>query len=161
VVLSDRESDSHWQRRDYRGFPPNIDWDNVDWDSMPSIQEMPVISAIAVAQREGAEVVVRGYAWSGGGRKVIRVDLTTDEGAHWTQAKLRPKPAAPHGRDYAWTLWEGRVKVEEGRENVTVAARATDDSYNTQPERVENLWNMRGVLNNAWSRKSVDLRGKD
>jgi len=68
---------------------------------------------------------------------------------------------APHGRDYAWTLWEGRVKLPNGSESVTVASRATDDSYNTQPEHVEHLWNMRGVLNNSWSRKTVDLRGKD
>ncbi len=157
IVLSDHESNSHWQRRDYRGFPPNVDWDNVDWDSMPSIQELPVISAISVARQEGDSLVVHGYAWSGGGRKVIRVDLTTDEGAAWTQAQLRPKPKAPHGRDYAWTLWEAKIPVPPGRAEVTVASRATDDSYNTQPEKVENLWNMRGVLNNAWARKTVPL----
>ena len=77
------------------------------------------------------------------------------------QAKLQPKPAAPHGRDYAWTLWEGRVPLPADAASVTVAARATDDAYNTQPERVENLWNMRGVLNNAWSRKTVNLARKD
>lgn len=89
VVLSERESDSHWQRRDYRGFPPNVDWDNVDWDSMPSIQELPVVSAIATARAEDGQLLVRGYAWSGGGRRVIRVDLTTDEGASWTQVATR------------------------------------------------------------------------
>lgn len=58
---------------------------------MPSIQEMPVVSAIATARVQGDHVQVQGYAWSGGGRKVIRVDLTTDNGATWTQAVLEPK----------------------------------------------------------------------
>lgn len=49
IELSSEESSSHWQQKDYRGFPPNIDWDNVDWNSMPSIQELPVISSIATA----------------------------------------------------------------------------------------------------------------
>lgn len=50
IVLHPEESPSHWQQRDYRGFPPNIDWDNVQWESMPSIQELPVVSAISRAE---------------------------------------------------------------------------------------------------------------
>ncbi len=50
IALKPNESLSHWQQRDYRGFPSNIDWDNVDWDSMPSIQELPVISAISTSR---------------------------------------------------------------------------------------------------------------
>jgi sulfite oxidase len=105
-----------------QGFPSNIDWDNVDWDSMPSIQELPVISAISTSQFDASssEVVLRGYAWSGGGRRVIRVDLTTDEGSTWSQAKLLPRPKAPYGRDYAWTLWEARVPVKPGTQSLTV-----------------------------------------
>ena len=97
---------------------------------------------------------------------MIRVDLSLDDGAHWMQAVLQPKPETPHGRDYSWTLWEARIPVPEPMRQksdtedsiVEVVARATDDAYNVQPEKVEHLWNMRGVLNNAWSRKEVDLR---
>ena len=52
MELSAEESSSHWQKKDYRGFPSNIDWDNVEWESMPSIQEMPVVSAITQATVE-------------------------------------------------------------------------------------------------------------
>ncbi len=92
---------------------------------------------------------------------MIRVDLTTDEGVNWSQAELKAKPPAPHGRDYSWTLWEARVPVPPTaakNSQVVVAARATDDSYNSQPERVGPIWNMRGVLNNAWSRVSVKMQ---
>ena len=33
---------------------------------------------------------VRGYAYSGGGQSVIRVDVSTDDGATWTTANLEP-----------------------------------------------------------------------
>jgi len=126
---------------------------------MPSIQELPVISAIATAQvaPNHKEIEVTGYAWSGGGRKVIRVDLTTDDGKTWTQAKLQPRPESPHGRDYAWTLWRAVLVVPDGSSSVQLASRATDDMYNTQPERVEPIWNLRGVLNNSWHRKTVSV----
>lgn len=149
IALKPNESLSHWQQRDYRGFPSNIDWDNVDWDSMPSIQELPVISAISTSRfdAEKEELVLQGYAWSGGGRRVVRVDLTTDEGNSWSQAKLLPKPKvcvcvcafifssffkilfclfflqSPHGRDYSWTLWEARVPVKGDRRSVVVCCK--------------------------------------
>jgi len=38
IVASSEESDSFWQKKDYKFFSPNVDWDNVDWDSAPAIQ---------------------------------------------------------------------------------------------------------------------------
>ncbi|KAB0801630.1 hypothetical protein PPYR_03816 [Photinus pyralis] len=46
IVVSQNESDSHWQQNDYKGFSPSIDWDNVDFSTAPAIQELPVTSAI-------------------------------------------------------------------------------------------------------------------
>lgn len=54
LLVQPNESQSHWQQRDYRGFASNIDWDNVQWESMPSIQELPVVSAIATARLDPA-----------------------------------------------------------------------------------------------------------
>ncbi len=48
---------------------------------------------------------VRGYAWSGGGRDVVRVDVSSDGGKTWTSAQLKKLPQRP-GRAWAWTLWE-------------------------------------------------------
>ena len=33
---------------------------------------------------------VAGYAYSGGGQPIIRVDVSADDGATWTTAELRP-----------------------------------------------------------------------
>ncbi|XP_062366913.1 sulfite oxidase, mitochondrial isoform X4 [Cinclus cinclus] len=86
VVVSPSESPSHWQQNDYKGFCPSVDWDSVDFRSAPAIQELPVQSAIT-EPRPGAavpagELTVKGYAWSGGGREVVRVDVSLDGG--WT-----------------------------------------------------------------------------
>lgn len=44
--MSEEESESHWQRGDYKGFSPSVDWHNVDFTTSPAIQELPVISAV-------------------------------------------------------------------------------------------------------------------
>ncbi|KAM4880863.1 sulfite oxidase, mitochondrial isoform 2-T2 [Sylvia borin] len=82
VEVSPSESPSHWQQKDYKGFCPSVDWDSVDFGKAPAIQELPVQSAIT-EPRPGAavpagELTVKGYAWSGGGREVIRVDVSLD-----------------------------------------------------------------------------------
>lgn len=86
VVIADEESRCHWQRNDYKGFSPSTDWDTVDFTSMPSIQDLPVQSAIcepangAVLEAGTDEFTVKGYAWSGGGRGIVRVDVSPDGG---------------------------------------------------------------------------------
>ena len=35
---------------------------------------------------EKSQVLVSGYAWAGGGRRIVRVDLTGDGGQTWTEA---------------------------------------------------------------------------
>jgi sulfite oxidase len=40
---------------------------------------------------------------------------------------------------------------------VELWVKAVDSSYNTQPERFENVWNLRGVLNTAYHRVRVNI----
>lgn len=112
IVLSEEESGSHWQRKDYKSFSPNIDWHNVDFDSAPSIQELPIQSAICepkegqtIKVNDRQTIEVNGYAWSGGGRKVIRVDVSSDGGQSWVTAQLEQEDS-PLNRTYSWTLWK-------------------------------------------------------
>jgi sulfite oxidase len=111
VQFSTEESRSHWQRNDYKGFNSSIDWHNVNFEKAESIQEMPITSAIctpspndAVEADEDGMITLKGYAWSGGGRGVIRVDVSLDGGATWHEAELR-KPNQPRNRTWAWTQW--------------------------------------------------------
>lgn len=82
ITISTAESDSHWQQNDYKGFSPSTDWHDVDFSASPPIQNMPVTSAICnpaqnqnVSINENGCITVQGYAWSGGGSQIIRVNI--------------------------------------------------------------------------------------
>lgn len=165
VIPSRRESQVLWQQRDYKSFNPGVGPDDVDWSSAPAIQDTPVQSAItdppsgAIVEDGEEDLTVRGYAWSGGGNGIVRVDVTLDGGATWTSADLqqhdRPQK---RGSAWAWTLWEASLPLKDADRSkpLEVAVRAIDGSYNTQPEDCAPIWNVRGVLNNSWHR--VQLR---
>ncbi|XP_003740501.1 sulfite oxidase [Galendromus occidentalis] len=165
IVLSEIESDSHWQQNDYKGFCPSVDWDTVDFKKAPAIEELPVVSSIC-DPADGSEVPIvdgkvflRGYAWSGGGRKIVRVDVSADGGKTWCEAELvEQEKNTHHFRTWSWTIWQARVPVKPGQKEVELVSKAVDASYNSQPDTVEPLWNLRGVLNNSWSRVKVTLK---
>ncbi|XP_015524470.1 sulfite oxidase, mitochondrial isoform X1 [Neodiprion lecontei] len=164
IIISKHESQSQWQQGDYKGFSPSTDWDTVDFSKSPAIQELPVISAICTPQ-SGDQVVVQngkikvaGYAWSGGGQKIVRVDVTIDGGDTWHTAEFFGQDLSKPGRHWSWTLWQVEIPVKEGDKNVEIWAKAVDSMYNVQPESFKNIWNLRGVLNNAYHRVKIDLK---
>ena len=120
IILSDVESDSLWQQRDYKAFSPSVDANNVNWSSAPAIQDYPVQSAICypeqnstVMVKDGDEcITIKGYAFSGGGRKITRVDVSIDGGTNWHPSELQHDPnksgEATNNlyNTWSWTLWE-------------------------------------------------------
>jgi len=166
IVASSEESSSHWQRKDYKAFSPSADWDHLNWDSIPSIQELPVQSLICSPQpgtvvgTDEDSIFLKGYAWSGGGRGVCRVEVTLDDGESWISANLQhtadEEDEQPrYNRNWAWTLWSAHLPIPpQLRGNFTVSVRAVDTSYNAQPECCKSLWNVRGVVNNSWHKVS-------
>lgn len=173
IVVSAEESSSHWQQKDYKGFSPGIDWDTVDYKSAPAIQELPVQSAIttpaegSVIDRSEELLTVKGYAWSGGGREVIRVDVSLDGGKTWKVAKLKSKDkegdqtSPPLGRAWPWKLWEITVPLPPEAQELELICKAVDNSYNTQPDTFGPIWNVRGLLSNAWHRVKVKISEDD
>jgi sulfite oxidase len=184
IRVSPEEALSTWQRGvAYRGFGPHVrafDASTIDEEGAPAVQELPVQSAITnlsegdvVDADEGDSIEVKGYAWSGGGRRIIRVDVSADGGATWRPAKLREGADQPPGRAWAWTLWEAEVVPDakpcadglpeerpEGERRVQLCVKAVDESYNTQPETPAPIWNLRGIMNNSWDRVNVVVRGE-
>jgi sulfane dehydrogenase subunit SoxC len=74
-------------------------------------------------------VEITGLAWSGGG-KISKVDVSTDGGKSWKEAKLQapvlPKAHTRFNFDWAW----------DGQEAVLVS-RCTDEKGEVQPTRAE------------------------
>ncbi|KAL7078515.1 hypothetical protein ACQ4LE_002132 [Meloidogyne hapla] len=167
IKTSIEESTSHWQRKDYKAMPSSINiGDPLPFDSVPSIQEYPVQSAICVPTpntkiSKGTEnIVVEGYAWSGGGRGIIRVEVSADGGKSWKCAELKQSEDQDFEHMWAWTLWSLKIPIpEEAKENghFELICKATDRAYNTQPEDASGIWNVRGLLHNAWHRVPLIL----
>lgn len=134
----------------YKGFGPSLkSIEGIDVERIPSLQEQPVQSAV-MAPRAGATLtpgvnLVQGYAYSGGGRGIVRVDVSCDGGETWQTANLRAGSEQPLDRAWAWTFWDCAVDIPETAVNSTVQiiCKATDASYNVQPETVKGIWNLR------------------
>ena len=156
ISISCEESQSQYQQRDYKCFGPNVrqaDADANAWQEAQAIQETPVQSAItSVIGANGDEKTkAQGFAFSGGGRSIVRVDVSTDGGKTWKQADLH-QDEAKGSRRWAWTLWSiewPKDDIKLGQETEFVV-KAVDDAYNTQPQSFDSTWNFRGLLANAW-----------
>jgi sulfite oxidase len=116
VVASGQESASLWQQKDYKLFPPTMDWGNVDFGAMPAMQEMPVASAICepaegeAVPRDREGMVRSGRLSAGlgawlmavrGGLLWVRVRLRKGCSAGLTSVAAYASPAA--------ALWCGSV----------------------------------------------------
>jgi len=164
VATSDEEAGGYWQRgAAYKGFAPGItSFEGMDVSKIQSVQEQPVTSAIVEPQsgekiEAGETVTVKGFAWSGGGRGIVRVDVSAD-GKTWKTATLTAGKEQGVRRAWAWTFWEVEIETPatlKPGETVTLMCKATDAAYNNQPERAEPIWNIRGLNNNSWHRVEV------
>ena len=185
IQLSSEESHGPWQRgMSYKGFSPATrSLEGIDVEKIPSLQEQPVQSAITFpgpnkctlkrdpdnASSMKVEVVphsfeagsiqtLRGYAYSGGGRGIVRVDVSIDGGKHWQTATLTEGNQQPVNRAWAWTFWECDVDIPDSSENpLELICKATDASYNVQPDGLAGIWNLRGINNNSWHRVKVNV----
>jgi len=161
IVASDVESFSFWQRNDYKGFSPSTTFETADYNKAVSIQELPVVSAITSPSDEEEleaddSIEVKGYAWSGGGRDIIRVEVSSDGGISWKEAKLMKNPEADDSsKNWAWTLWKAEMPVEGS--DIQLMCRAIDSSFNCQPENASSIWNLRGFMMNSWHRINVKM----
>ena len=112
------------------------------------------------ALEAGSVETIKGYAYSGGGRGIVRVDVSADGGKTWTTAALGRGSEQPLDRAWAWTFWEADIEVPAAAVSggIEIVCKAVDASYNVQPDSVEGIWNLRGINNNAWHRVKVDVR---
>jgi sulfite oxidase len=136
---------------------------------LPPVDHVPVTSAIT-APEPGSEAVpgdvldVAGYAYSGAGHAVIRVDVSMDGGRTWGQAEIaRAAPAQQgvrSGRAWAWVQWRYSSVVPMACScpgQLEIVCKAVDDQYNQQPHDGSAIWNVRGILNTSWGRCGVHI----
>jgi DMSO/TMAO reductase YedYZ molybdopterin-dependent catalytic subunit len=121
-------------------------------------EDMEVIEGMAVksffarpadqAKLQMGAVTLRGVAWAGEHR-VVRVEVSTDAGAKWQDAKLSSQDFP-----FAWRLWILNWTPARPGYHLLMS-RATDSSGRVQP--VEALWNPSGYLWNSLDRIAVTV----
>jgi hypothetical protein len=153
ITVQEQEADGYYMQTAYRHpIQPVEPGASVPHEQMHPIEAM-VVKSLIVSPSEGTSlpsgpVLVEGVAWTGEGR-VTLVEVSTDGGASWHQARLR-------GEDlpYAWRRWDYRWEPKHGGA-ATLLSRATDSLGHVQPDRAP--WNPGGFLWNGWDRVSVTI----
>lgn len=146
---------NHYQSNDYKLYPKDAEPGESHPSEGEALGDLCVNSAIC-RPAEGQTVAsgrisVAGYAITGGGREIERVEVSADGGKTWTQATLKEGGEEPR----AWRLWEAEPKPAEAQEWIRLAVRARDTSGEIQPDSVERTWNPKGYVNNAYHRVNV------
>ncbi|KAL3653829.1 hypothetical protein CASFOL_003510 [Castilleja foliolosa] len=164
INIIEEECQGFFMQKDYKMFPPSVNWDNIDWSTRRPQMDFPVQCAICslddVNMLKPGKVTIKGYAASGGGRGIERVDISIDGGKTWLEASKSQKYGVPYISDdessdkWAWVLFEAQADISQ---NTDIVAKAVDIAGNVQPENVEVIWNLRGILNTSWHRVQVRI----
>ena len=169
IKTSQEESTSDFQKRAYRMTPSSATWENFDFEGPDShaIYYSPVQSAIctltdgSTLDADNKSITVRGYAYSGAGNDILRVDVSVDRGKTWQSAELLPDlKQKPHMR-WAWSRWETALLIPDeivSGGKIEICCKAMDSNSNVQPETVAGIWNLRAYLNNSWHKVHVNVK---
>jgi sulfite oxidase len=150
VTIQEKPSKNYFQAHAYQLFPAHVDAQTADWDAGLQLSHLSVNCVITSPQegdsvKEDEPVLVKGFAISGGGKKIARVDVSSDNGETWTTAAI-----TQNNEPWAWAFWEVNLKLGKGEHEII--ARAFDAAANTQPAEARHVWNFKGYMNNAWHR---------
>jgi DMSO/TMAO reductase YedYZ molybdopterin-dependent catalytic subunit len=142
LAFTAQESDAAIQKTGYRMSPPGKKHD----PSEPSVWEMGVKSWINgpgpdAGPVKAGWVQIHGVAM-GGMQAVKRVEVSTDGGQTWREARL----VGPDLGRFAWRQFVLPVKLEPG--TYQLACRAQDTKFNWQEEVTPD--NSGGYLNSGW-----------
>jgi sulfite oxidase len=188
IKLSSKEVNSSWQSGlSYKALPNfikdknEIDKNQIDINSYYPINENPIQSAIcSVKEIKDNKLIIKGFAYSGGGRGILRVDVSIDKGKSWSIAKLKEGSEQNPIKSWAWTFWEleiekpdssnylingiygifNKIQLFEEKTIINIMCKATDIGYNIQPKTIDDTWNIRGLNNNSWHNYIYNLINK-
>ena len=121
-----------------------------------ALGEVNLNTAILLPEEEAritaGAVELRGYAFTGAGRGISRVEVSMDRGSTWVRAELLDDQGP-----WAWRLWRAELELASGEHELL--ARAWDGAAATHPEHPETVWNPKGYANTSWARVHVHVDG--
>lgn len=122
-------------------------------------------------EANGEVYKVRGYAYTGGGRRVGRVEVTLDKGRSWRLAdvnypedlyRLAAEGDTLYGgrvdlssreSSFCWCFWSLDIPLADLAAAADIMVRAMDDAMHVQPRDM--YWSVLGMMNNPWFRVVV------
>lgn len=150
----DREFDGFWVATAYR-YPvkrvaPGVAVDPKDMAPLTGL----VVKSLLTRPLDGSTVAlgkieITGFAWAGE-TDIARVDVSTDHGASWQQARLVGEKAK-----YAWRRFEYTFEASRP-ESYVILSRATDVNGRAQP--MVPPWNPSGYLWNAPDSVRIEVK---
>ncbi|XP_057490585.1 nitrate reductase [NADH] 2-like [Actinidia eriantha] len=171
IIVTTQESDNYYHFKDNRVLPSHVDAELANaeaWWYKPEyiINELNINSVITTPCHEEILPInswttqmpytLRGYSYSGGGKKVTRVEVTMDGGEIWHVCELdHPEKASKYGKYWCWCFWSLEVEILDLLGAKEIAVRAWDQTLNTQPEKL--IWNVMGMMNNCWFRVKTNV----
>mmetsp|Transcript_14143 Transcript_14143/g.27102 ORF Transcript_14143/g.27102 Transcript_14143/m.27102 type:complete len:656 (-) Transcript_14143:81-2048(-) len=178
--LANTPSSKSYQCKSYLGFAPDItfekdlaEWPPARLDQGPIIHEQPVTSFVCnppqnsiIGAKNASDITLKGVAWSGGGRKIERVDVSLDGGKTFTAAELFKPIDQRYNHHWAWTQFymtlalpeAVKEKLKRGEKvEMDVTSKALDSAFNVQPSVMAPYWNPRGIAINHWYHVKVTL----
>jgi hypothetical protein len=169
IEVAPAESSNFYHFMDNRMLPVGVTPESATaegWWYKPDyiINELNINSAMATpahdevlhvtADAMSESYTVTGYAYCGGGKKVIRAEISLDGGVTWEGGVVsHPETPTKYGRYWCHALWSCDVSVSRLAVATEVCCRAWDAHMNTQPNHL--TWNVMGMLNNSIFRVKI------
>jgi len=169
INVIEHETKNHYHYHDNRILPPHVTAEESltgGWWYKPEyiFNELNINSAITAPDHNecislkdmGKTYPMGGYAYTGGGRRITRVEVTTDGGVHWHVAKINQieKPT-DHGMYWCWVWWTFDLPIADLVGAKELWCRAWDESNMCQPNSP--TWNLMGMGNNQVFRNKIHL----
>ncbi|KAL4925704.1 nitrate reductase [Aspergillus undulatus] len=100
--------------------------------------------------RKGRMYRIAGFAYSGSGHVVRRVEVSLNGGQTWLYCVRRfpDRPIRHNDRFWTWVHWHVDVEIIQLAQAESLTVRCVDSAMNTQPEHPR--WNLSGTMNNCW-----------
>nr|AAT72293.1 nitrate reductase [Dunaliella viridis] len=161
ITVQEKESNNHYHYMDNRVLPAHVDQEiatKEGWWFKPEyiINDLNINSAVArpwhdevVSFKDAKKMyTVKGYAYAGGGHKIIRCEISLDGAQTWRLANIR-RFAEPneYGKHWCWVHWDIDVPIFDFFGPREMLLRAWDETQNTQPATI--TWNVMGMMNNC------------
>ncbi|KIW77052.1 hypothetical protein Z517_09498 [Fonsecaea pedrosoi CBS 271.37] len=188
LIVTDAPSDNWYHIYDNRVLPTMISPEeaasNTNWwmDERYAIYDLSPNSVICFPQHEERLCLnraphtyrARGYAYSGGGRRITRVEISLDKGKTWRLAEIdyvedryrHVEKDLFGGRldmswretCFCWCFWSISLLTDELARAKDILVRSMDESMNVQPRDM--YWSVLGMMNNPWFRVTITLDGE-